>query len=147
MARPSSAGTCSFHGMRTRNPKMEQFRKRFIIWAPIFWLALIWMVSSIPAKKLPSAKVVSIDKVAHIAQYLILSLLANRAFRLLKVKPSLIPWIYLLLLLSAGLDEWHQHLIPQRSVSVWDFVANGIGLGIGFTLFWISRDRSSKPLS
>lgn len=133
--------------MRSHNLKMEQFRKRFIIWAPIFWLALIWTVSSIPAQKLSSAKVLSIDKVAHIAQYLVLALLVNRALWLLQVKSNLVPWIYLLLLLSAGLDEWHQHLIPRRSVSVWDFVANGIGLGIGFSLVWISRDRSSKPLS
>ncbi|MBW6513635.1 MAG: VanZ family protein [Candidatus Syntrophosphaera sp.] len=124
---------------------MQDLKRKLTLTAPVVWLVLIWTVSSIPGKRMPSLKVISIDKLAHIGQYLVLGLLVNQALKSLRIRSGAVPWIYLALLLSAGFDEWHQRLIPHRSVSWWDFVANGIGLGIAFSFFWFSRDRSKEP--
>ncbi len=99
-------------------------------------------MSSLPGKHLPSSKIIGLDKLAHVGVYLILGLLTNRTVRLLGVGRKNIWWIYLILLATAGLDELHQFLIPQRSVSIWDFAANAAGLGIAFGAYWITLDRS-----
>ncbi|MFO8145694.1 MAG: VanZ family protein [Candidatus Syntrophosphaera sp.] len=126
---------------------MEQLKKTAGIISPVVWLIVIWTLSSIPAKKLSSVNILGTDKLLHIGQYLILSLLVNHSLKLLNAKHGIVSWVYLILLVMAGLDEWHQCLIPERSVSVWDFIANGIGLGIGFGLYWIRYGKSQKPVS
>lgn len=112
------------------------------VWPPLIWLALIWLVSSLPGKSLPAPRLLSLDKLAHIGVYLVLGLLTNRAVIRVGWSSQNLGWIYLALLVSSGLDEWHQHLIPQRSVSVWDFAANAAGLVLAFGAYWIFRDRS-----
>jgi VanZ family protein len=97
----------------------------------IWWLA-IWAVSSVPSKQLPSLQILSVDKLAHAGVYLVLALLANRSLRQAGAGTKTVMLVYCLLLLNAGLDELHQYLIPGRSVSWWDFAANGLGLGAGF---------------
>ncbi|HQO68209.1 MAG TPA: VanZ family protein [Candidatus Syntrophosphaera sp.] len=113
-----------------------------VIWPPLLWMALIWLVSSLPGRHLPTPKIISLDKFAHIGIYLILGLLTNRSIQRLGVESRHVWLIYIALLISAGLDEWHQCLIPKRSVSVWDFAANATGLVLAFVAFRISRDRS-----
>ncbi len=112
------------------------------VWPPVFWFALIWLVSSLPGKHLPAPRILSLDKLAHIAVYLILGLLVNRAVHRLGLDFKHRWWIYLVLLATAGLDELHQYLVPQRSVSFWDFAANATGLMVAFGAYWIFRDRS-----
>lgn len=111
------------------------------LWPPVLWFALIWILSSLPGQSLPAPKILSLDKVAHIGVYFLLGLLTNRAVRLLKADDKKVWAIYLIILATAGLDELHQYLIPQRSVSIWDFAANALGLALAFGLFWIQRDR------
>lgn len=124
----------------SHNPAQKNDRVR-ALWPPVLWFGLIWLVSSLPGHSLPSPKILSLDKLAHIGVYLLLGLLTNRAVRILRVEPRKVLMIYLILLATAGLDELHQHLIPLRSVSVWDFVANAFGLALAFGARWIKRDR------
>lgn len=106
------------------------------------WFLLIWLLSSLPGRHLPSGKIIGLDKLAHIAVYFILGILVNRLLRGMKVSVKNVWWIYLILVTSAALDELHQFIIPQRYVSVWDFVANAAGLALAFAAYWILRDRS-----
>lgn len=108
----------------------------------VLWFVVIWTASSLPGKHLPTGKIVSLDKMAHFSVYFVLGILTNRLLRGLGVATKRVWWIYLILVISAALDELHQYFIPQRSVSVWDFVANAAGLGAAFSVFWIFRDRS-----
>jgi VanZ family protein len=104
----------------------------------LLWLCLIWIVSSVPSRDLPSIKVISVDKLAHIAVYAILGLLINPWFRQMGWKGRK-RWIaYGVLLMLAALDESHQRFIPGRTVSIYDWVANACGLLIGFV---VSRDK------
>ena len=111
----------------------------------VVWLAAIWTVSSIPLQQLPSVKIFGWDKLGHLGQYLILGLLVNRCLISMRKKPGVVVIVYIRLLLSAALDEWHQRFVPFRSVSLWDFLANAAGLGLGCAGYWIYRDRSKKP--
>ncbi len=111
------------------------------LWPPVLWFATIWVVSSLPGQSLPAPKILSLDKVAHIGVYFLLGLLTNRALHLLKADDKKVWAIYLIILATAALDELHQYLIPQRSVSIWDFTANALGLALACGAFWIKRDR------
>ncbi len=120
---------------------MDLKRPKYIYLATLLWWLGIWVASSIPTKHLPSVKVWDLDKLIHIAVYLVLALLINRSLKLLRIRRRTGVLIYLAVLISAALDEYHQYLIPGRSVSVWDLLANGVGLGIGFTLYLVRHDR------
>lgn len=126
------------------NMKGKRGRSTFSgsIWPPLVWLLLIWTLSSLPGNHLPAPKIIGFDKLAHVGVYFMLGLLTNRMLRLLGISRKNFWWIYLILAASAALDELHQYLIPQRSVSIWDFVANSAGLGMAFGANWIRRDRS-----
>ncbi|MCB5224205.1 MAG: VanZ family protein [Candidatus Cloacimonetes bacterium] len=114
---------------------------RFVL-PVVLWVAVIWTVSSLPGRHLPSGKIVGFDKVAHFSIYFVLGILTNRLLKGFGIATKRVWWIYLILVVSAALDELHQYFIPQRSVSVWDFAANAAGLGTAFAVFWIVRDRS-----
>jgi VanZ family protein len=109
---------------------------------PLVWLSAMWVVSSIPGQNLPTVKILSIDKVYHIVEYLVLAVLVNRSCKKNGLSRKTIYWIYILLLINAIIDELHQHFIPNRSVSVWDILANMIGLGIGLSFTGKGNDRS-----
>lgn len=104
-------------------------RKRRLIPA-IIWALIIWTLSSIPSNDLPSVKILGFDKVAHIGIFGILSLLVNRCIPAKTILTTILV-IYAILFLNASLDELHQNLIPGRSVSLWDLLANYTGLSIG----------------
>lgn len=109
--------------------------KLFKLLPALLWMLLIWTLSSIPAQDVPSVKIWSFDKVAHFTIYFILGLLINRylSYGKIGIKKTLL--LYVILLLSAGLDEWHQHYIPGRSVTIYDFLANATGLIVAFFLY------------
>ncbi|MDZ4182846.1 MAG: VanZ family protein [Candidatus Cloacimonadaceae bacterium] len=121
---------------------MKKRYPRLTLLAALIWLAGIWTASSIPAEDMPSIKVISIDKLAHVGVYFVLALLVNRSLLNYRVKRNYALMVYLLLLISAGMDEYHQYFIPGRSVSIYDFIANGIGLLGGLLLFVRQHDRS-----
>lgn len=115
-------------------------RQRFIQLF-IIWYVLIWVVSSIPSKALINIDKLSMDKLAHFFVYLVLGILYNRVMQTSKVKRKhRIPG-YVLLLISASLEEYHQKWIPGRSVSVYDLAANSLGLFTAL-LLGLRRDKS-----
>ena len=98
------------------------------------WLALIWTLSSLPADEIPSVQVLGIDKLLHLGIYTVLMVLFSfgiKGFKLTNEQRLLI--ISVILLMAAG-DEYHQHYIPGRSVSVYDLIANGMGIIVGFLI-------------
>ncbi len=124
---------------------MKRWHNAALFTATGLWFVAIWVLSSLPLQQLPSLKIFSWDKLAHIAEYLVLALLACRSLEAARVHRKYRVWAFLILLLSAALDEWHQKLIPHRSVSLWDFFANALGLALGFGINRIIYDRSSQP--
>ncbi|HPN40601.1 MAG TPA: VanZ family protein [Candidatus Cloacimonadota bacterium] len=107
----------------------------------LLWWALIWILSSVPSDDLPSLQIFSSDKLAHIGVYFVLGLLVNSWLKTRQIKASKRSLIYLALLCSALLDEYHQTFIPGRSVSIYDFLANALGLGFAWTAGFLNRDQ------
>ncbi|HQQ67271.1 MAG TPA: VanZ family protein [Candidatus Cloacimonadota bacterium] len=102
--------------------------KKGYLYLSLLWMLLIWLVSSIPSKDLPSVNLWSSDKLAHILVYLIWGLLVSTYLRKRNVGTQVYLGIFVLMWISAALDEYHQSYIPGRSVSVYDFFANSLGL-------------------
>ncbi len=111
--------------------------KRFLTYQFPFllWVICIFGLSSIP--NIPSVKSpVSLDKIAHIGMFLILSWLSWRAFHF----QDRIGWLrkHALLygVLFAGfygsVNEVYQMSLPGRSADVYDAVANFVGAGVFF---------------
>lgn len=95
----------------------------------IAYLILIFALSSIPSDAIPGPKLFSIDKVYHIIEYFILSLLVLRLMIYHKVKHA-----YLIAIVAAVLygiiDEFHQGLVPGRLFSYYDMLANAVGASL-----------------
>jgi VanZ family protein len=132
---------------KTIGKQKSKRKSELKLWASVGWLIIIWIVSSIPSEKFPTQEIFSFDKVAHFGEYLLLALLVNSSFRESKLRGRNIWWLYLILFIIAGLDEYHQRFIPGRTVCIEDYLANASGLAVGLIFFWILYDRSKKPVS
>ena len=127
-------------------PKLSKTNRIYILGA-MLWYILIWVLSSMPSDSLPPVGELGLDKFAHISVYLLLAILVNQCIRSMSICTSKANLIYMLLLLSAGLDELHQVFIPGRSLSIYDFLANAVGLCIGYALLHFSNRSESGDQS
>jgi|WetSurMetagenome_2_1015567.scaffolds.fasta_scaffold191260_2 VanZ family protein len=125
------------------------FRQQF---PALAWAAVIFLLSSIPANKLPDMKIFSIDKFAHIFVFFVLGLLVYRGLR----RPSepagfSLPRMglaFALVMAYGILDELHQGLVPGRSLDVYDALADAAGgLLAGLTLFFYFRRLRRKRVA
>lgn len=109
----------------------------------VAYAIVVVALSSYPGLKLPEVGSGSLDKVVHFAQYAILGFLVSRGWGPWRNGggASLTPWIaVLILLIFAGLDEYHQHWIPGRVPEWLDWTADILGIGIGFVFgAWSNR--------
>lgn len=82
-----------------------------------------------------------LDKAAHFVLYSVLGLLTARGWLQSGRRPS---WVLAVLAaLSIGVaDELHQRSVANRSPEVMDFVADTIGVIVGFA--WIARRSLGK---
>jgi len=103
-------------------------KKSFLLMLAILWMAIIWIISSIPSKDLPSFSMFGIDKLAHFGVYFVWGILVNLYLKTCGAGKKVYWIVYLMMLIAAALDEYHQKYIPGRSVTVYDFMANAAGL-------------------
>ena len=98
-------------------------------WVPaLLWLAVIFTATSIPNPDVPA--VPGGDKAAHAIMYGVLAALVGFA---LDVGGRSVTRLLLAFVALAGLaaaDEWHQKLIPGRSGSVGDWIADVAGAAV-----------------
>jgi len=99
------------------------------------WMSLIWVLSSLPSEDLPSIQVIGVDKVAHILVYLIWGIFGAIYLKQIQAKCGLSSLIFALMFLLAALDEYHQEFIPGRQVSIYDLLANWLGLLLAYGAF------------
>ena len=91
------------------------------------YLIAILAASSIPGRSMPKIIILSPDKLLHMTEYFILAILAYLSFK--KFSKSLI----IGLILFAIMDEIFQSFIPGRSPSVFDVIADILGMTIVIT--------------
>ncbi len=101
----------------------------------VLYLITIIAVSSIPGRSLPRVIILSPDKLLHMTEYAILAGLAYLGFRQFS-NPLLAG-----LVLFTCFDEIWQSFIPGRMSSVYDVIADILGITIVITVVYF---RSSK---
>ena len=121
------------------------------LWGPfVFWVLLIFAFSSYPKVIIPHGKYISWDKLAHLVEFGILSYLAARALRFSGIRglASRYLWITSIFgLLYAITDEVHQLYVKGRYASVYDVMADFVGVLLGALLFaLLLRRKSAAPL-
>jgi VanZ family protein len=86
----------------------------------IVWIAVILFLTAYPTIPTPRIKSFPVDKVAHIALFLIFGILA---------RPILKPRMYFLLGgVLIVIAEFQQLLIPGRDFEIMDMIAGAVGL-------------------
>lgn len=109
-------------------------------WAVVIaWAVCVVTVSVLPGRALHGPDIIGLDKVAHFVFYAVLAILAQHAVR----KPCLARWAAVTV--SCGLFgamlELAQGLVPERSMSVGDALANFLGAAAGSAgyMLWARR--------
>ena len=124
---------------RQLHPALDSRMARWL--AVAGWMALIFFLSS--QSRLPSPPDPLLDllfkKAAHFTAYAVLAVLFHRA-----LPPARWIWAlaWLLTVVYAGSDEWHQSFVPGRHPSPWDVVIDACGAATGLLVVWIVRRRA-----
>jgi VanZ family protein len=115
----------------------------FLRWLPaLFMMLLIFFISAQPSSQLPNFDWAdrAIKKGGHVIGYAILAVLYWRAFDFMKNKR----WAaWLLVLLYAATDEFHQSFVPGRHATIWDVVIFD-NFGALISLWLVSQYRKQK---
>ena len=105
-----------------KNPKIQFY----------LYLVLIIMGSSIHSSSMPKVGFIIWDKLLHVFEYMFFGILGFRAFRRKKDQTQFFKISLILFgILFGCLDEYWQSFIPGRTPSLYDIVADGIGVSIG----------------
>lgn len=96
---------------------------------PLTWMALIYVLSSQHGGGQLAAAEVALRKLAHVAEYFVLTLLLVRALRRSGVAAA-VPLACGAALLYAAGDEWHQSFVPTRTATPRDVAIDGIGIAL-----------------
>ncbi|NOX98022.1 MAG: VanZ family protein [Nitrospirae bacterium] len=131
--------------------------KNFIkYWLPLVVLAVLIYIGSAVSKLPPvPVKIPHLDKAVHLVEYALLSFLLRRALsqgRANRMRRASL-WAVIWAILYGIINELHQSVIPNRSMSVYDAIFNGIGAILGQYLYFLylkgimpERNSSHNPL-
>ncbi|MAX09441.1 MAG: hypothetical protein CMG13_01080 [Candidatus Marinimicrobia bacterium] len=108
-----------------------------------FYILAIFMISLIPSVSIiGEIQSFGIDKVFHLVEYFILGVLT---YFFIKNRKKLFKIVYILIALVPVVDEYLIQRISGRTIDVWDFIFNIIGLYLGTSiLFLIYKYRDKK---
>jgi VanZ family protein len=114
-------------------------------WLPLLtWMAAIFVASSQTRAEIPSFGVwdLLVKKLGHFLSYALLAFLSWRA-----AGESDHPyvWAFLITILYAISDEWHQSFVPTRHASALDVAIDSLGGLVMLTLLARRQRRSSRP--
>lgn len=99
---------------------------------PALWAGVILVLTSWPSPSFPISGR-GFDKVVHLGMYLVLGVLVGRSLPRRSGRAGMIA-AAIALTAFAALDEWHQILVPGRTASVWDWVADLFGILLGLLI-------------
>jgi VanZ family protein len=109
--------------------------RRPIAWrwlAALAWAALMLGMSSLPASALPAPlPIPQLDKLEHATEYAVFGFLLGRALRLHAPAAAALALAWAGAALLGAADETWQSFVPGRCSSVYDWLADLIGGGIG----------------
>lgn len=119
----------------------------FLYWLPaLAWMWVIFHFSAVPGEELPAPATASPDYITHGAEYFVL------AFLLFLALQRSIRWTFIIsfavtlgwcLLYGLG-NELYQLYVPSRGFSMWDVLADGVGVVILFLLLLALQKAGSR---
>jgi VanZ family protein len=120
-------------------------RRTLQYWAPLAaWMLVIFALSSQP--RVPYQDDVP-DWVSHATAYLVLAVLAARAFGA-GANPELrvAAFVFAFCVAYGISDEWHQSYVPGRHADPWDVVKDGVGAlaGLAISQGWSRRATAGE---
>ncbi len=95
----------------------------------IFYIIAILVVSTIPGSSIKILNIWSFDKILHIIEYFILAFLAINALKISSTKTVVI--IVIFGIAYGGFNEVWQGAVAGRYASIYDAIANGVGMILG----------------
>tara|TARA_B110000003_G_scaffold226516_1_gene227511 strand:- start:610 stop:957 length:348 start_codon:yes stop_codon:yes gene_type:complete len=107
---------------------MRNKRSQFFLFS-----VLILLGSSIPSSSIPGSFVFSFDKIIHFIEYAIWGILGVRSNY--KIFNSVNIFVLLFGLIFCVLDELYQSTIPGRDSSIYDVIADFIGIFSSLLLY------------
>ena len=121
---------------------------RFLwLWAPLVaYMGVIFALSSTPRPLEMLQRFVPSDKAAHLGEYAVLGLLMSRALFAAGLTSPTATSIGLGSLYGIT-DEFHQHFVPGRTMDVFDWLADVLGMAVGAIVWrqcWALRSRRAK---
>jgi VanZ family protein len=137
------------NALKTRLPSYKAIYRKAVIhpaprWlAVILWMGVIFALSAMPslASPLEPFHDFILRKLAHMAEYAVLTGLLFRALRIhIARKTQVLLIAVLVAILYAFSDEWHQTFVPGREGSLRDIGIDA--LGIAGVSVWLRSMRS-----
>jgi len=108
-------------------------------------MIFIFIQSSISNIKIPDFDFNLFDKIIHFLIYGILAFLMARSFRIIKNKKlndCYIMFSTVICILYGASDEFHQSLVQGRFASIYDWLADVIGVIFGVTIYFLIIKKS-----
>jgi len=102
---------------------------------------LRWFAPDITEATIASIQLI-VRKVAHLMEYAILSALLLRALRQHLIAARSIAFV--LAVLCAVLDEFHQSFVPSRTGSPWDVMIDILGALVGLVIYVRMTRRTNQ---
>jgi VanZ family protein len=109
-------------------------------WPALVWLLIVLVLTLIPGPAIPDVGFsFRIDKIVHFFLFgiqMVLTAYALEKHTLSRGAPAHPILVSVIFSIAAGVGiEFLQRFVPGRSFSVFDMVANTIGVGIGYYVF------------
>lgn len=108
----------------------------------IIYSVLIFLVSSLPQERMIKVEIWNFDKIEHLVEYSFYGILMMLAFATSKSDrvPKHAAFFSIVVgILFSATDEIHQHFVPGRTCSIFDLLADTIGIFLGVWYFTKSR--------
>jgi VanZ family protein len=82
-----------------------------------------------------------VRKAAHLTEYAILAALLCRGFRQSRRLLWAAMLAFVLAVISAALDEFHQSFVASRTGSTWDVIIDCLGALAGLVIYWCLTEK------
>ena len=106
----------------------------------IGWAMLIFIASSIPSLQAPDLGFSPQDKVAHVIEYGIFGILLQRSLISIYGKKKRAYILCFLLGVGYGItDEVHQLFVEGREASIYDVIADSLGVLLGQLIYYFKH--------
>lgn len=118
-----------------------------VVWGPAAaWAAVLFLLSELRGVSL-NATLAPNDKLIHVAMYAVMGAALGWARVTSRQERRTVPhWLAVGFgLVYGGVDEFHQAFVPGRTPSVADWVADAVGVALGYLFaltilsFWAAR--------